>query len=138
MRRLLILCAWSALLLACSSATPEEQAAQAAKEYYDLLIKDNTVDFLAAKAGIDSMPNDYCEELLAATKTYVSDIKRRHNGLREVRISPNVGRTDSLPGRAGQRAEVFTHAFLLLCYGDSTQEEITVPMVERDGRWLMR
>lgn len=138
MRRLLILCTWSALLLACSSATPEEQAAQAAKEYYDLLLEDNTVDFMAGKAGIESMPGEYCEELLAATKRYVSDINRRHNGLREVRISPNVGRLDSLPGKSSQPTEVFTHAFLLLCYSDSTQEEITVPMVKRDGQWLMR
>jgi len=26
----------------------------------------------------------------------------------------------------------------MLCFGDSTNEEIVVPMIERDGRWYMR
>jgi hypothetical protein len=26
----------------------------------------------------------------------------------------------------------------MLCYGDSTTEEVVVPMVERDGRWMMK
>ena len=30
------------------------------------------------------------------------------------------------------------YAFLLLSYGDSTQEEITVPMVNVDGDWKMK
>jgi hypothetical protein len=27
---------------------------------------------------------------------------------------------------------------LMLCYGDSTSEEVVVPMVERNGRWMMK
>jgi hypothetical protein len=27
---------------------------------------------------------------------------------------------------------------LMLCYGDSTTEEVVVPMIERDGRWMMK
>ena len=51
-------------------------------------------------------------------------------GLSAVEISPNVGRQDTTLH--------LIYAFLLLCYGDSTQEEITVPMVHHDGRWLMK
>jgi hypothetical protein len=32
----------------------------------------------------------------------------------------------------------YTNVFLVLCYGDSTNEEIVVPMVEREGRWRMK
>ena len=30
------------------------------------------------------------------------------------------------------------YAFLLLQFRDSTQEEIVVPMVERDGEWVLK
>jgi hypothetical protein len=32
----------------------------------------------------------------------------------------------------------FTNVFLMLCFGDSTNEEIVVPMVERNGSWRMK
>ena len=32
----------------------------------------------------------------------------------------------------------YTSVLLMLCYGDSTTEEVVVPMVERDGRWMMK
>jgi len=32
----------------------------------------------------------------------------------------------------------YTSVFLVLCFGDSTNEEIVVPMVEREGRWRMK
>ena len=32
----------------------------------------------------------------------------------------------------------YTNVFMMLCFGDSTNEEIVVPMVERDGRWMMK
>ena len=53
-----------------------------------------------------------------------------HGGISEVRISPNVGRRDT--------TLQLTYAFLLLCFADSTQEEIVVPMVEKDGQWYMK
>lgn len=117
-------------LSACSKATSEERAAEAAKAYYDCLVKDSPVDFLEGKAGVDSLPTDFCEQLLAVHQKYIADVERKHGGIREVRISPNVGRCDSILQ--------LTYAFLLLCYVDSTQEEIMVPMVERGGQWLMK
>jgi hypothetical protein len=32
----------------------------------------------------------------------------------------------------------FTNVFLVLCFGGSTNEEIVVPMVERNGSWKMK
>lgn len=118
--------------VACNSASPEQQAAESAKEYYDLLMEGDAVRFLEQKAGADTLPADYGEQLLAAVRQYQADIQLKHGGLREVSISENVGRSDTVNGCP------IVHAFLLLSYADSTQEEITVPMVERDGRWLMK
>ena len=57
-------------------------------------------------------------------------MESQHGGLQSVAISSNVGRSDSTLR--------LTYAFLLLSFRDSTQEEISVPMVERNGEWLMK
>ena len=61
---------------------------------------------------------------------YICEVNAKHGGIREVRISKNVARHDSV--------QHLTYAFLMLCFGDSTQEEVMVPMVEVDGKWLMK
>jgi len=118
------------LLAACSQPSREEQAAQAALVYYQLLLSGSADDFLAGKAGVDSLPADYRRQLAKSVEQYVADMKRRHEGLCGVAVSPNIGQTDT--------ALHLTHAFLLLSYGDSTEEEITVPMVEEGGAWKIR
>ena len=125
---LFVCCFW--VIAACSEATPEQRAAEAAKHYYDCLVQGYVEGFVEGKAGVDSLPADYCEQLLQTCHQYVKDMKRKHQGLSQVLISPNVGRRDSTLH--------LTHAFLLLCYADSTQEEITVPMVEHHGEWRMK
>ena len=115
---------------ACSSTPPEQLAAESAKAYYDQLVEGYVEGFLEGKADIDSLSADYCEQLVAVHKQYLADVQRKHNGFHEVRISPNVARRDS--------TLQLTHAFLILCFGDSTQEEITVPMVEVNGEWKMK
>jgi hypothetical protein len=109
---------------------------------------------------VDLLAEDSDGELLLveAVELYLSDMQEKHGGLREVRISDNVGRCDTLPApltpgkttaalppqtsgkttAASQSRTPIVYAFLLLCYGDSTQEEIAVPMVEQGGLWLMR
>ena len=32
----------------------------------------------------------------------------------------------------------YTHVFLMLCFGDSTNEQVSVPMIEYNGSWRMR
>jgi hypothetical protein len=51
-----------------------------------------------------------------------------HRGISEVRVV--IAKTDTL--------QKYTNVFMMLCFGDSTNEEIVVPMVERDGRWMMK
>ena len=126
MRSVLFL-AVSVILAACSSTMPEEAAAESAKACYDLLVEGDVVSFLERKAGIDTLSADYGEQLLAAVRQYQRDIEQKHGGLREVRIADD------------QSAFNASHlSTLILCYSDSTQEAIAVPMVERDGQWLMK
>lgn len=117
------------VLSACSQETPEERAAKAAQEYFTML-KDNPEAFLDAKVGADSLPAVYRAQMKKVYEQFVSEINEKHGGIREVRISDNVARQDTVQG--------FTYAFLILCFNDSIQEEIAVPMVEQNGLWLLK
>ena len=112
----------------CAGVSKEEQAALAAKGYYTHLVSGEYDRFLEGKVGADLLPDGYREQLLAGYKQFMAGQQRDHQGIREVQVSN--ARTDSIDG--------YTSVFLMLCYGDSTQEEITVPMVEHDGQWLMK
>ena len=118
-------------LMGCSDEQSlEQQAAEAAQSYYQRLLDGYPDGFLAVKAAYDQMPVDYREQLVKANEQYVKDMQQKHDGLRSVAISPNVGRTDTTLH--------VVYAFLLLSYGDATQEEVTVPMVQVDGEWKMK
>ena len=114
----------------CSQPSPEQKAAEAAQHYYQLLADGDVVRFLEGKSAVDSLPGDYCEQLLAVYRQYLADVRDKHGGISHISVSPQVARRDSTLG--------LTHAFLLLHFRDSLQEEIAVPMVERDGEWRMR
>ena len=115
-------------LIGCSSPTPEELASQAAKGYYEHLVAGEYDEYLQGVAGYDSMPGDYREQLLMATKMTMARQKREHQGINEVQVSS--AKADS--------AARYTNVFLVLCYADSVREEICVPMVDVGGRWQMK
>jgi hypothetical protein len=117
-------------LMGCSGSSSEQQAAEAAQGYYQRLLDGYPDGFLAGKAAYDQLPADYRDQLVKANEQYLKDIQQKHNGLRSVVVSPNVGRKDSTLH--------VVYAFLLLSYGDSTEEEVTVPMVQVDGEWKMK
>jgi len=116
------------LFMACSNPTPEELASLAAKGYYDHLLRGEYEAFLEGKAASESLPADYREQLLAGFRQFVAEQKASHGGIREVRISN--AKTDTL--------QHFTSVFLICCYGDSTNEEIVVPMIETPKGWRMK
>ena len=117
------------LCMACSSGpTPEELASLAAKGYYQHLVDSDYAHYLEGKVWADSLPDDYREQLIAAYKQFMAKQQKEHRGINEVRIMN--ARTDTLLHE--------TNVFLVLCFGDSTNEEIVVPMVERNGSWRMK
>ncbi len=123
---------WVTLILmggaACSNPTLEEMASLAAKGYYDHLIRGEYEQFLEGKAGADSLPESYREQLLTSYKQFMAFQNKAHHGIHEVRISR--ASTDT--------AQHLTSVFLVLCYGDSVNEEIVVPMVQQDHGWRMK
>lgn len=118
----------SMLFLACSLSS-EEMASLAAKGYYDHLINGEYEQFLEGKDGIDSnAAEDYWRQLLDNCHQYIRQQETAHRGISEVRVVS--AKNDTLQN--------YMNVFLVLCFGDSTNEEIVVPMVEREGRWKMK
>ena len=115
-------------LCACSLPTPEEMASLAARGYYEHLLKGEFDKFLDGKAGSDSLPEAYREQLIAGYKQFLSQQNNLHNGINEIRVI-NAKRDTILN---------YTNVFLMLCFGDSTNEQVSVPMIEYNGSWRMR
>ena len=115
----------------CGSGTPEEMASLAAKGYYEHLMRGEYRQFLEGK---DFQPLDTIgtinrlEEHEVNLRQFMAQQEKDHHGIREVRISN--AQTDTI--------QKVTNVFLVLCFGDSINEEIVVPMVERQGRWRMK
>ena len=118
-------------LTSCGSGTPEEMASLAAKGYYEHLMRGEYRQFLEGK---DFLPLDTIgtinrmEEHEVNLRQFMAQQEKAHHGIREVRISN--AQTDTI--------QKVTNVFLVLCFGDSINEEIVVPMVERQGRWRMK
>ena len=124
-----------AALAACGSATKEELASLAAKGYYDHLIHGEYEQFYE---GMDqrTLPDGtalsdeaaYRSQMLDNLRQFMARQAQEHRGVLEVRVSNAT--TDTV--------QQLTNVFLVLCFADSTNEEIVVPMVERQGTWRMK
>ena len=123
------------LLASCGSATKEELASLAAKGYYDHLIHGEYEQFYE---GLDhrtlsdgttlSTDSAYRSQMLDNLRQFMAQQEQAHRGVLEVRVSNAT--TDSV--------QQLTNVFLVLCFADSTNEEVVVPMVERHGAWRMK
>lgn len=103
-------------------------AAEAAKGYYEQLLKGEYDAYVSAMLGGDSLPADYREQMVANAKMFVDNQQKLHRGVSRIDVQNCLN--DSLTPTA--------QAFLLLTYGDNTSEEVVVPMVKRGERWLMK
>lgn len=116
------------LFCACSGPSTEEMASLAAKGYYEHLISGEYEYFLAGKAGADSFPKSYREQLIMGYKQFIAQQERTHHGIHDIRI---------VSAKADTLLECM-NVFLVFCYGDSTNEQVAVPMVEYHGAWRMK
>ncbi len=113
---------------ACAEKDPGELAAHAAKQYYDYLLQEKYDAFVDGQYRPDAIPSSYREQLVTNAKMFMGQQAKEHRGIKEVRI-------------VNAQADTARHAanvFLLFAYGDSTSEEVNVPMVEHEGIWYLR
>ena len=121
-------CVVIAAIISCSQEKHDFAAANAAKEYYDMLIDGKFDGFVDGMNYANPIPDSYREQLEMNARMFVNELNEDRKGLREVRVINCV--TDSVLPAA--------NAYLMLCFGDSTFEQVVVPIVKRDGRWWMK
>ena len=131
MRNLALLAGLACLVLlgaACSSPSREELASLAAKGYYQHLIDGDYEHFVEGRVFADSLPDDYRSQLIDSYSQFLAQQQAARGGIKEVSIARAF--TDS--------TQHYTSVLLTLSYADSTSEEVVVPMVEHNGRWMMK
>ena len=127
--RYVVLGAVMSLPMACKKApTPAEIAAHAAKGYYDQLLSGKYEDFVAGTYMPYKIPDSYRRQLVDNARMFVAQQKQEHRGIKKVKI---------LDAKADTVKHV-ANVYLIFEYGDSTREEVCVPMVEKKGVWYTR
>ncbi|ATV32654.1 hypothetical protein CUC00_07755 [Prevotella intermedia] len=132
MKQLLYALFLAVLLLSSCSENKETDhgaiAAEAAKHYYENLISGKYKQFLEGMNLPDKLPESYERQILENFKAFAKRQDKQRKGIKKVSIrSVKFFAKDSTAS-----------AFLLLHYGDSTTEEVVVPMLKRRGLWYMR
>ena len=117
-------------LFGCKKDGPDAGtlAGIAAKGYYDLLLEGKYEDFIAGTNTPYRISNSYQQQLLLNAKMFVEQQQEEHRGMKRVEV---------LSAKADTARHV-ADVFLSITYGDSTKEQVDVPMVEVQGTWKMR
>ena len=120
------------LLAACSGKPSGPDAAQlaanAAKTYYEQLLKGDYGSFVDGRYQPTELPESYRQQLIANAKMFVGQEQKEHKGIKSIAVAD--GRADT--------AKYVANAFLTFTYGDGTKEQVVVPMVEVKDVWYMR
>ncbi|PJF01045.1 hypothetical protein [Prevotella intermedia] len=119
------------LLSSCSKKKETDHgaiAAEAAKHYYENLISGKYKQFLEGMNLPDKLPESYERQMFENFKAFTKRQDKQRKGIKKVSIrNVKFFAKDSTAS-----------AFLLLHYGDSTTEEVVVPMLKRRSLWYMR
>ena len=135
-RRMIVNAQWSFLTIvfllmvcACGSKATEKQAVEkAVTESYDALLAGRYADYVAMLAGASSRSADYNEQLAANAAMFIEEQQRLHTNIVDVRVA------DVRVDHGASKAQ----AFVVMCYGDSTNEEIVLPLVKEDNVWKVQ
>ena len=137
----IIISIMASTVISCSKENHNEMLLQAASEAalksYEALLDGNYERFLSLRHEGDSLPEAYREQLLTSYRQFVDEQQKAHGGINAVNISRSV----FAAGKAGSETDTLrneVYVYLLINYTDSVQEEIVVPMIERNGEWKMK
>lgn len=117
-------------LFSCKEKVPDPgyYAGIAAKGYYDMLLEGRYDEFVDGQNMPHRIPEEYRQQLVLNAKMFVEQQKNEHRGMKAFQI------LDAKADTAHHLADVY----LSVTYGDSTKEQIVVPMVEVEKKWKMR
>ena len=107
----------------------QADAMEVAQACYDRLLEADYDGFLAFRHDIDKIPTEMRSQLADAYKMYMATEEQRHKGIKK--FTATRAKMDST-------LQVM-QVFMMLDYGDGTQEEVVVPMIASDdGQWRMK
>lgn len=109
-----------------SACKKELSARETAEKYYGYLIKGDVDAYMRGMADYDSLPEGYRQQLRDMFLQHIDEEQKLRNGICAARA---VGDTV---------CNEVTHVFVLLTYGDSTSEQVSLPMVLTDKGWRMK
>jgi hypothetical protein len=124
----------SLFLISCNTGPSPEEVARAeamavAQLCYDRLLSGDYEGFLAFRQGMDSLPDSYRRQMIDTYRQYIDTEERMHRGIKQATA------TRALMDTTMNVMQVF----MLLDYGNGSQEEIVVPMVcTQEGQWKMK
>lgn len=117
------------LFTSCSTETTEKQAVEdAALQSFTTLLDGRYEDYASMLAGAQQRSSDYNEQMAMNAEMFIEQQQQLHTNIVDVRVSDV--QMDKLPSRA--------NAFIVLCYADSTNEEIVVPLIKENGTWKVQ
>ncbi len=120
------------LAVSCEQESEAEKIKKAAQETveasYQALLDSQYDRFLSYRAGSETLPDDYREQLITSYKQSMAIQQEEHGGIKSFQVS-NV-QIDSLQN--------LVQVFVMLNYADNVQEEILVPVVKSGEEWKMK
>ena len=122
----------SYLLTACSPGGKGEglqpPTADEVMAYYELYRSGNYADYVKAMQSCDDKPADFCKQMADALKQHAARIKAEKGGA----VSAEFLRTELHAEHSA------ADAYLSVTYGDSTKEEIILPLVFWQDKWRLK
>ena len=122
----------SYLLTACSPGGKGEglqpPTADEVMAYYELYRSGNYADNVKAMQSCDDKPADFCKQMADALKQHAARIKEEKGGT----VSAEFLRTELHAEHSA------ADAYLSVTYGDSTKEEIVLPLVFWQDKWRLK
>ena len=122
----------SFLLAACSSGGKGDElqppTAKEVMEYYELYRSGNYAEYVKAMQSCDNKPADFCKQMADALKQHAARIKEEKGGT----VSAEFLRSELHAEHSA------ADAYLSVTYGDSTKEEIVLPLVFWQDKWRLK
>ena len=122
----------SLLLAACSPGASgdglQPPSAKEVMEYYELYRSGNYAEYVKAMQSCDDKPADFCKQMADALKQHAARIKEEKGGT----VSAEFLRSELHAEHSA------ADAYLSVTYGDSTKEEIVLPLVFWQDKWRLK
>ena len=116
------------LLAACGKKLNDhEKARLAAEEYYGYLIAGDADSYARSIHNYDSLPAEYQTQLCDMFAQYIDDERSLRGGL----VTATAIRDTIIN-------EKYAYVFLEVAFGDSTIEQVSLPLVCTGKRWMLK